>query len=76
MKNIKTILLSVFLFIGFLLLFPASASATTYYVSPTGNDLNPGTINQPWTTPTKAAAAAQAGDTVNFRKGTYYGTFD
>ena len=44
-----------------------------YYVAPDGNDANPGTEDQPWRTPAKAAAAAQAGDTVLFRGGTYYG---
>ena len=44
-----------------------------YYVAPDGNDSNPGTEDQPWRTPAKAAAAAQAGDTVLFRGGTYYG---
>lgn len=51
---------------------PTVTTAQTYYVSPTGNDINPGTFSLPWKTPAKAGATAQAGDTVIFRGGTYY----
>ena len=51
---------------------PTITTAQTYYVSPTGNDANPGTITLPWKTPAKAGATAQAGDTVIFRGGVYY----
>jgi hypothetical protein len=44
-----------------------------YYVSPSGSDSNPGTIDKPWKTPAKAAATAKAGDTVLFRAGSYSG---
>jgi hypothetical protein len=43
----------------------------TFYVSPAGNDENAGTLAQPWQTVNKAAATAQAGDTVLIREGTY-----
>lgn len=47
---------------------------TTYYVSQTGNDSNPGTgtgNNQAWLTINKATTTAVAGDTVNIMAGTY-----
>lgn len=51
---------------------PTVTTAQIYYVSPTGNDANPGTISLPWQTPFKAGTTALAGDTVIFRGGTYY----
>jgi hypothetical protein len=48
-----------------------NALAGTYYVSPSGNDANAGTLAAPWRTVEKAIAMAQAGDTVLFREGTY-----
>lgn len=52
---------------------PNEQTGNTYYVSPTGNDNNPGTISLPWRTPEKAGSTAQAGDTVIFRGGVYDG---
>ena len=46
----------------------------TYFVSTTGNDLQPGTVSQPWGTWQKAFNTAKAGDTVYFRGGTWYPT--
>src|SRR4030042_2370980 len=60
--------------IGMILLFctlPAIASATTYYVSTTGNDNNEGTQAQPWRTIQKAANTLVAGDTVIVQAGNY-----
>ncbi|TKI80214.1 DUF5123 domain-containing protein, partial [Bacillus cereus] len=37
---------------------------TNYYVSPTGNDLNPGTLDQPFATIQKAANVAKEGSTI------------
>jgi parallel beta-helix repeat protein len=54
-------------------LTPAVAAAGTYYVSPNGNDANPGTEVQPWQSAAKAAESAQAGDTVYFMEGVYPG---
>jgi hypothetical protein len=45
--------------------------ATEYYVAPTGNDSNPGTLEQPFGTVQKGADTAVAGDTVYLRGGTY-----
>lgn len=50
----------------------AASSGTTYYVSSSGSDSNPGTsINAPFQTIQKAADVAVAGDTVFIRGGTY-----
>jgi hypothetical protein len=51
----------------------SGGSATEYYVSPSGNDSNPGTFASPWQTLTKASTAP-AGSVVYFRGGTYSGT--
>ncbi len=45
--------------------------ACEYYVSPEGNDEGSGSESQPWATFQQAAEAAQPGDTVCFRGGTY-----
>ncbi|PGQ44302.1 right-handed parallel beta-helix repeat-containing protein, partial [Bacillus thuringiensis] len=44
---------------------------TNYYVSPTGNDLNPGTLDQPFATIQKAANVAKEGSTIYIRGGVY-----
>jgi parallel beta-helix repeat protein len=48
--------------------------ATIYYVSPTGNDSDPGTLAQPWATWGRAITGRYPGDTVYFRGGVYYET--
>ncbi|WP_431258145.1 choice-of-anchor Q domain-containing protein [Roseateles chitinivorans] len=52
-------------------------AATTYYVSTTGNDANPGTLAAPWRHINHAASVAAAGATVYVRGGVYneYVTF-
>ena len=60
--------------LAMVLLCAASALAGTYYVSPTGSDSAGGDIGHPWQTLAKASTAAQGGDTVYFRAGTYTGT--
>ncbi|MBL1215461.1 MAG: T9SS type A sorting domain-containing protein [Ignavibacteriae bacterium] len=64
------------LFLIPLFMFNLAASsqilAATYYVAVDGNDLNPGTITQPWGTWQKAFDTAVAGDTVYFRGGVWY----
>lgn len=66
---LKKTTLSIFVLI---FLLPAIASAATYYVSTTGNDANPGTIDQPFKTLQKAANTVHAGDTLYIRGGRYY----
>lgn len=43
-----------------------------YYVSPSGNDHNPGTFSQPFQTLDKAASKVEPGDMVYLRGGIYY----
>jgi hypothetical protein len=62
--------LSPFLTVG-LALLSGHVLAATYYVSPTGNDANPGTLTQPWRSIGKANQTLQAGDTALLRAGTY-----
>ncbi|MGG5784542.1 right-handed parallel beta-helix repeat-containing protein [Bacillus albus] len=46
-------------------------SFANYYVSPTGNNLNPGTLDQPFATIQKAANIAKEGSTIYIRGGVY-----
>lgn len=45
--------------------------STSYYISPTGNDANPGTVDAPFKTILRAQDAAKAGDVVYIRGGLY-----
>lgn len=49
-----------------------SASASNFFVSPSGSDRNPGTEKKPWETIQKAANSATPGSTVYIKAGTYY----
>jgi len=49
-----------------------SVFPSTIYVSPTGNDLNPGTIDAPLYSLSVAVAAAEPGDTIYMRGGSYF----
>ena len=74
MKNQNIVLHPVELKHFLMLLFFVISSAlmaNTYYVSPTGNDSNPGTLAAPWATWQKAFNTANAGDIVYFRGGVY-----
>jgi pectate disaccharide-lyase len=42
-----------------------------YYISPSGNDNNAGTIDAPWASVSKAMAVAKGADTIYMRGGTY-----
>jgi hypothetical protein len=57
-------------FVIFGLLVP-SISLATYYVSPDGDDANPGTETAPFRTIQKGADVAQRGDTVLVKSGVY-----
>lgn len=48
-----------------------SPNSHTYYISPTGDDSNPGTKDAPFKTLLRAQAAASAGDVVYIRGGVY-----
>ena len=49
----------------------AAQAGTTYYVSTSGSDTNPGTISAPWRTIQHAASTVHAGATVDVRAGVY-----
>jgi hypothetical protein len=49
----------------------ASSQAATYYVSPTGNDTNAGTIAKPFASLYRATSKTAPGDIVYLRGGTY-----
>ncbi|MGF1493573.1 MAG: right-handed parallel beta-helix repeat-containing protein [Microcoleaceae cyanobacterium] len=54
--------------------FVPTGNGETYYVSPDGNDNNPGTQEQPWKTisyATSEASVVSAGDTILVQSGTY-----
>lgn len=67
------ILMFGFLFVFWLLTGHASIAqnGTTYYVSRSGNDDNPGTFDQPWQTIDVGVMRLRAGDTLMIRGGTY-----
>ncbi len=50
---------------------PPPPSGPQFYVSTTGDDAAPGTIDAPWRTIQKALESATPGSTVNIRGGTY-----
>jgi len=50
----------------------ASLQATTYYLSPSGLDGNPGTAAQPWATFGRAWQSVVPGDTLILQDGVYY----
>jgi uncharacterized repeat protein (TIGR02059 family) len=59
-----------------LLLISLIGSAATYYVSPTGNDSNNGSINSPWLTLQYGVNHISAGDILYMRGGTYRSTYN
>lgn len=66
-----TTIFSILLFFFSAVRSYAQNTPTNYYVSPTGNDSNPGTESLPWKTLAKAASMATANTTVFIRQGTY-----
>lgn len=48
-----------------------NVNATTYYVSPTGNDSSNGSLVSPYKTISKAISIVNAGDIIQVRSGTY-----
>ena len=59
----------IYLTVAFLL--SGTTKGEEIYVSPSGNDANPGTIESPYQTLQKAAQVAQAGDICYVREGVY-----
>lgn len=62
--------IAVLFFIG-ILLFSEHAISAQYFVSPNGNDSNPGNADLPWRTIQKAANSVNAGDVVVVMAGNY-----
>ncbi len=50
---------------------PTAAAASTFFVSPTGDDAGPGTRQRPWSTIQHAVDTAPAGASIKVRAGTY-----
>ncbi|MBL0135868.1 MAG: hypothetical protein IPP79_18765 [Chitinophagaceae bacterium] len=71
-NSIRKTSLWFFVLVTVLLTIGTEASATKYFISPTGNDANAGTIGAPFATLNKAWTLVAAGDTVYLRGGTYY----
>jgi hypothetical protein len=70
--NSKTTIISPYCLLACLGLFcSASASASTYYVSTTGSDNNPGSDSSPFATIQRGVDAAVADDTVLVQNGIY-----
>src|SRR5579871_1114059 len=63
-KPVESLVLAV-------LIFAATLSATTWYVTPAGSDTNPGTQQQPFRTVARGVAAAAPGDTILLGDGVY-----
>lgn len=55
-----------------LLLFVFHLTASTYYVSPSGNDSDPGTLNSPWAAPGYGSKQISGGDTLIIQSGNYH----
>ncbi len=66
-----TIVFSVYFFV-FAASPVASQNSKIYYVSPTGNNSNPGTRDKPWATPGYACRQLKPGDTLIILGGKYH----
>jgi Ca2+-binding RTX toxin-like protein len=74
MKKLEVICLSrTFAVLGLLLFWTGPLYAAFFYVGPTGSDSNPGTLQRPWRTITRANQTLQPGDTVFIMNGEYRG---
>lgn len=70
--SIRRNMFKILFFLSISINFSISLIASNvYYVSPKGNDANPGTINRPWRSIQKAANLMVAGDTCIIRGGIY-----
>nr|MBC8248539.1 right-handed parallel beta-helix repeat-containing protein [Anaerolineales bacterium] len=70
-KRLRAIVLVVVVIIPTGLLVPHTAAENVYYVSPDGDDANPGSFDQPWRTIQHAVDSVGPGDTIWVRGGTY-----
>ena len=62
---------SAFLLVTFFLIKCVSSFGTTYFVAPTGNNSNPGSIKSPFSTIMQAQEVVEPGDTVYIRGGKF-----
>ena len=65
---------AAFAFMSFVLI-SGSASATTWYFSPTGSDSNTGSASSPWVNPSNHNSSYRPGDTLEVEAGTYTPTY-
>ncbi|MBC8264078.1 MAG: CSLREA domain-containing protein [Anaerolineales bacterium] len=70
-KRWRAIVLVVLVIVPTGLLVPHAAAENVYYVSPDGDDANPGNFDQPWRTVQHAVDSAGPGDTIWVRGGIY-----
>ncbi len=68
---VKKLILFITSFLIIIIITPGIAHASSYYVSPSGNDSNSGTQSNPWRTIQKAANTVSAGDSVTVMAGDY-----
>jgi len=61
-----------FLFLLILFILSSWAWTTEYHVSLSGNDLNPGTLSDPWRSIQHAADSCRPGDTIFIHNGIYH----
>ena len=66
------ILFSLIFYLSFSYLTISIAAPESFYVSPQGNDGNPGTEEKPWKTIQHAADILQPGQTVYIHQGLYH----
>ena len=71
MNVMKKHILHIIAAIPLLLFCSFQGWSVDYYVSPTGNDSNPGTLSRPWLSFQHALTLTNPGDIVFFRGGTY-----
>jgi len=69
--HISTMTIRFWVVLVGLLVLPYGPSHAQIYVAPDGDDLNPGTIDQPFRTIAQAHSVAVAGDTILLRGGLY-----
>ncbi|HHG84664.1 MAG TPA: DUF5123 domain-containing protein, partial [Bacteroidetes bacterium] len=63
---------SILLTLTFLCYFGTTIAQSNYYVSPNGNDTNPGnSVSQAWATIQHGLSQLNPGDTLNLRAGSY-----
>ena len=70
-RNVLVATIVTVFFLAICALYPHAAIAATYYVATTGNDSDPGTLDQPFLTIFKGLTVLVAGDTLFIRGGTY-----